>query len=194
MGSGATKEKCQNAGFYKEEFSVGEEDQGLKIFDLHGSGMATFFLGFILGAGLMALLLSGLRKMGLSCGRRRHQRVDKGAAEAAFKQREDAIHLFGLPPVHALPALQHFPLPTSIPAFGHQHHFDHPRREAPSPRFSEIPSDSTSAPGLQQTRHAQGANVAAPSLLHPSRQPAEVEATPLAASVQPLPSHTGHMA
>ena len=185
MGSGATKEKCQNAGFYKEEISVGEEDQGLKIFDLHGSGMGTFFLGFILGAGLTALLLYGLRRMGLSCGKRRHQRSNK---DAAYKQ--DSVHLFGLQhPLHALPALQHLTVPTSIPAFGTTHHFDHPRREAPSPRFSEIPSDfaQTAAPPQPQPRSAQGTN----TLLRQPRQ-ADVEASSMAASIQP--HHTGHMA
>ena len=192
MGSGATKEKCQNAGFYKEEFSVGEEDQGLKIFDLHGSGMATFFLGFILGAGLMALILAGLRRMGLSCGRWRHQCPYKETADAEYKQRQDAIHLFGLP--HALPALQHIPIPASIPAFGHARHFEHSRHETSSPRFSELPQEPVPTAALAPARASQGPNAAAPTLLRSPRQQVDVEVSPQAANTTSQPIHTGHMA
>ena len=187
MGSGATKEKCANAGFYKEEINVGEEDQGFKVLDLHGSGMATFLIGMMFGVALTSLLVFGFRRLGLSCGRRRHRRADKEPADIQHKQRQDALHLFSLPP--ALPALQHIPLNHSFPTFGATPYFDHPRRDAPSPRFSEVPQDTAPAPTLPRAA-ARAAPELAPSFQR-APQRVEVDASP---AQPPQHTHSGHMA
>ena len=98
MGGGTSKESCRNAGYYREAITVGEEDDGFKIVDLHGSGVFTFFLGAMLGAFLTAAFILSCRRLGIGCKRSRKPRDNTAARYQPGVPEQSAMQIYHAPP------------------------------------------------------------------------------------------------
>ena len=95
MGGGTSKESCKNAGYYREAITIGNEDDGTKIFDVHGSGVFTFLLGVMLGTFLTAAFILSCRRLGMRC-KRKSSRKDPAGVPSQHDRAE--MQLFQAPP------------------------------------------------------------------------------------------------
>ena len=111
MGGGASKSDCVEAGYYKETTEVGDVDDGFKVVDFHGSGLASFFLGLGLGAAAAVCILVGWRKTMGRCAPRQHTNIPQ-TQNASFSVADQAVAFTYRPPL-ALPA----PPPAYTPAY-----------------------------------------------------------------------------
>ena len=112
MGGGASKNECIEAGYYKETTEVGDVDDGFKVVDFHGSGLASFLLGVGLGAAATVVVIVGWRKTMGRCAPRQQTQTP----HASYAVADQAVALSFAPPLArplALPA----PPPAYTPAY-----------------------------------------------------------------------------
>ena len=139
MGGGASKSDCVEAGYYKETTEVGDVNDGFKVVDFHGSGLASFFLGLGLGAAAAVCVLVGWRKTMGRCAPRQHTNIPH-TQNASFSVADQAVAFAYRPPL-ALPA----PPPAYTPAYAPVAPYAPPDvyarpRYTPS-RFEEVPEE-----------------------------------------------------
>ena len=140
MGGSASKSDCVKAGYYKETTEVGDVDDGFKVVDFHGSGLASFFLGIGLGAAAAVCILVGWRKTMGRCAPRHNTNNTQAMPQAAYSVADQAV-AFGFRPPLALPA----PPPAYTPAYAPVATYAPPDvyarpRYAPS-HFEEVPEE-----------------------------------------------------
>ena len=116
MGGGASKDECIEAGYYKETTEVGDVDDGFKVVDFHGSGLASFLLGVGLGAAATVVVITGWKKTMGRCAPRQQTHTHSQPPAASYAVADQAVALSFAPPLArplALPA----PPPAYTPAY-----------------------------------------------------------------------------